>query len=301
MVKGNSTIQTKQSVEEAFEEIVRTDLAYINKWAPAAFSGKDIEGVHQMRVGLRRMRSALNLFTPAIPRKNTKRLAREMRWAAGQLDRARDLDVYIADNLSSKKTKKDKQKKLLRKVALRHRQKAYKRVRRFLKSQRFSAFNDKLIRWLNQKGWRRGLSKVAKSDLSREITYFANQVLDDHRCRILGTGKDIRRMDDEALHRLRIECKKLRYATEFFAPLYGMKMATFSKRLKQLQDVLGVLHDCFVMGGLQNSLLRGKKSRRLVGITDKLMNQSNKSASDLREVLIGSWENFRATRLPWLD
>lgn len=301
MAKGKSSIQTKQSVEGVFEYIIRTDLDYINKWAPAAFSGKDTEGVHQMRVGLRRMRSALNLFTPAIPRKNTKELAREMRWAARQLDRARDLDVYIADNLSSKKAKKDKQKKLLRKVALKHRQKEYKKVRSFLRGQRFRVFNDKLIRWLNKKGWRQDLSKAEKNDLSREITYFANLVLDDHRCKVLGTGRDIRRMDDEDLHRLRIECKKLRYATEFFAPLYGTKMATFSKKLKQLQDVLGVLHDCYVMGGLQRSLLKGKRSRKLVSVADNLMNQRDKSALDLRVVLIGTWENFRTARLPWLE
>lgn len=301
LTKDKSAIQTQQSVEEVFEYIIRTDLDYINKWAPVAFSGKDTEGVHQMRVGLRRMRSALTLFTPAIPRKNTKKLAGEMRWAARQLDRARDLDVYIADNLSSKKATKDKQTKKLRNVALRHRQKEYKKVRGFLRGQRFRAFNDKLIRWLNKKGWRQGFSKAEKNDLSCEITYFANLVLDDHRCKVLGTGRDIRRMDDEDLHRLRIECKKLRYATEFFAPLYGTKMTAFSKKLKQLQDVLGVLHDCYVMGGLQSSLLKGKRSKKLVVVANNLMHQRNKSASDLREVLIGTWENYRTAKLPWLD
>lgn len=300
MAKGDSTIQSKQSVEEVFEEILRTDLAHINKWTPAALLGMDIEGVHQIRVGLRRMRSTLNLFTPATPRKNTKILAREMRWAAEQLDRARDLDVYIADNLSSRKAKKDKQKKLLRKVALKHRHMAYEKVRCFLKGQRFSSFNNMLIRWLNKKEWRQGLSKAEKNDLSLEITYFANQVLDDHRCRVVSAGRNIRRLDDKALHRLRIECKKLRYATEFFSPLYGTKMAAFSKQLEQLQDVLGLLHDRFVMEGLQSSLLKGKKSKKLAAIASKLMDRRNKSASDHREVLIESWENFRVTGLPWL-
>jgi CHAD domain-containing protein len=300
LAKRKSTIQAKQSVEETFEQIIRADLAHINKWAPIAFEGKDIEGVHQMRVGLRRMRSALNLFSPAIPRKITKKLAKEMRWAARQLDRARDLDVYIADNLSSKESKNDKWKKLFRKVALRHRQRAYKQVRSFIKGQRYGALNEKLTRWLNTKGWRQGLSKGEKNDLAREITLFTNQVLDDHLCKVLSAGRNIQRMDDEALHRLRIECKKLRYATEFFSPLYGQEMALFSRQLKQLQDVLGVLHDCFVMGGLQSSLLKGKKSKKLAGVASKLMDQRKKSALDLKEVLFGSWESFIATRLPWL-
>jgi len=301
LAKSKRTIPKNQSVEEVFRYIIKTDFDYINKWAPVAFSGKDIEGVHQMRVGLRRMRSALNLFTPAIPRENTKKLAKEMRWAAKQLDRARDLDVYIADNLSSKKAKKDKQKKKLRKVALKHRKEEHKNVRSFLKGQRFRVFNDRLVRWTDKKGWRKNLSKVEKKDLSREITYFANLVLDDHRCKVLGAGKEIRRMDDDDLHDLRIECKKLRYATEFFMPLYGTKMTTYLKKLKQLQDVLGVLHDCYVMGGLQRNLLRGKRSKKLVGAANNLMQQRNKSASDLREVLIRTWEDFRMARLPWLE
>ena len=301
MDKGPITIQPKQSVEEVFEEILRTDLAHINKWTPVALLGMDIEGVHQIRVGLRRMRSTLNLFTPAIPHKNTKILAAEMRWAARQLDRARDLDVYIADNLSSKKAKKDKKKKLLRKVALKHRQKAYKKVRRFLKGRRYSSFNNMLARWLDKKKWREGLSKAQKKNLSLEVTYFANQVLDDHHGRVVNAGRNIGRLDDKALHRLRIECKKLRYANEFFSPLYGKKMAIFSKQLEQLQDVLGLLHDRFVMEGLQSSLLKGKKSKKLAAIADKLMDERNKSAADQRDVLNESWQRFRATGLPWLQ
>lgn len=301
MTKDKSTIQATQSVEEAFDAIIRADLAYINHWAPAAFSGEDVEGVHQMRVGLRRMRSALTLFSPAIPRRNTKFLAKEMRWAAKQLDRARDLDVYIADNLSPKKIKNSKQKRLLRKVVIKHRRKAYKQVRRFLKGSRFSSFKDKLIHWCNKKRWRQGLSKVEKENLSREITYFSNQVLENHRCRVLNMGQDIRQMDADALHRLRIECKKLRYATEFFSPLYGTKMTPFLKQLKQLQDVLGLIHDCFVMAGLQNSFLKGKKSEKLIRLADKLVSQRNKSAADLRGVMIGAWENFRTARLPWIE
>ena len=55
-----------------------------------------------MRVCIRRMRSALTVFREAIPRKVTASFAKEMRWAVQALDRARDLDVYITENLSSK-------------------------------------------------------------------------------------------------------------------------------------------------------------------------------------------------------
>lgn len=78
-----------------------------------------------MRVALRRMRSALTVFRPAIPRKVTAPLAHEMRWAALQLDHARDLDVYIEDNLSGKKLRPSERK--MRKIVLRRRKVVYDR------------------------------------------------------------------------------------------------------------------------------------------------------------------------------
>ena len=300
MAKQKTTIQANQTVEEAFEQIIRADLAHINQWTPIALKGKDIEGVHQMRVVLRRMRSALTLFSPAIPRRNIKKLAKEMRWSARQLDRARDLDVYIADNLSPKEIKGDKSKKRLRKVALKHRKKAYKQVRSFIKGRRFESFMGRLPQWLDEKGWQQNLNQIDKDELTRPITRFASQVLDDHRCLVLTAGRNIQRKDDEALHRLRIECKKLRYATDFFMPLYKQEMAIFSRHLKQLQNVLGLLHDCYVMSGLQDSLLKGKKAKKLTDVTSRLMDQRRQSALDLREVLFGTWESFTATKLPWL-
>ena len=111
-------VTSDQSVEQAFEQILRTNLTTTRDWEPVVLAGEDPEGVHQMRVCLRRMRSALAVFRPAIPRKVTRSFFKEMRWAAKTLDRARDLDVYIAENLSSKGNKR---KGKMRKLALKNR------------------------------------------------------------------------------------------------------------------------------------------------------------------------------------
>ena len=293
-------IHAKQSIEDVFRRIIRADLMRINDWAPVALAGKDIEGVHQMRVGLRRMRSALTLFRSAIPRRATKKLVTEMRWSAAQLDRARDLDVYIADNLSPQDGDEGKGKKRLRKVAEKHKRNIYRQVRDFIKGKRFRRLNRRLKRWLKTKGWRRRMSKKDRKALYCKIPPFAAWVLEDHRAQVLKVGAKIQSMDDETLHDLRIDCKKLRYASEFFAPLYGDAMPPFTRRLKQLQDVLGLLHDCMVMEGLQQDLLKGKQVKKLNRIARKLMDQRRKSAVDLKTVLFESWDNFAETRPPWL-
>ena len=99
--KTPAPVTTNQSVSEAFATILRHNFAYLLQWEEAARSWEDIEGVHQFRVTVRRMRSALSLFRDAIPKAAGGHWSAEMRWIAGELSLARDLDVFISDGLSS--------------------------------------------------------------------------------------------------------------------------------------------------------------------------------------------------------
>jgi CHAD domain-containing protein len=294
-----SAINPKLSVETTFDHLLRGDLVSVNKWVPVALAGKDVEGVHQMRVGLRRMRSTLTLFRLAFPRRITGSIAQEMRWLALQLDRARELDVYIEQNLSAKAGKRKKGYRLMRKIATAQRQKAYDHVRTVIKGKRFKTFNKHLSHWLDSKGWRKDMSGKERRVLKGKVKPFTAKVLECHRNRVLQNGEDIRKLDSEALHRLRIECKKLRYATEFFAPLYGKKMDIFAGRLRRLQDVLGLLHDCTVMKGLQRDLLKSKKAQKLKAVARKLEDKSMQASQDLSKVLVRSWVDFSKTKQPW--
>ena len=74
MAQEKTTVVDKeQTVEEAFRHILVTNLNAVHEWEPVAVKGEDIEGVHQMRVGLRRMRSALSVFRLAVPRSVARR------------------------------------------------------------------------------------------------------------------------------------------------------------------------------------------------------------------------------------
>ncbi len=100
--KHAAGVDKRQTVEDAFRHILLANLSAVHEWEPVAVKGGDVEGVHQMRVRFRRMRSALSAFRPAVPRKVTAPFAQDMRQAGKTLDDARDLNVYIADNFSSK-------------------------------------------------------------------------------------------------------------------------------------------------------------------------------------------------------
>ena len=284
------------TVEDAFSRVLQGNLSGVKEWAPVALAGEDIEGVHQMRVCLRRMRSALTVFRTAIPKKATKSFAKDMRWASKALDRARDLDVYITENLASKR--KGRQRSL-RKIAERHREEAYGKVGSFIKGQRYADLCKKLSEWTHAKAWREQLSTSQQDKLRENITPFSARVLENHRSAILAYGTEIEHLDSETLHRLRIECKKLRYATEFFAPLYGDQMKAFTGHLKNLQDLLGALHDTAVMKGLQEDLLKTKKNKKLVSFTRKLERRRQKEAQKILKKLSSRWRSFALAERPW--
>jgi CHAD domain-containing protein len=291
-----SSVNSHQTVEESFKHILEVNLASLKVWEPIALVGEDIEGVHQMRIGLRRMRSALSVFRSAIPRKLSRPLAKDMRWAARALDRARDLDVYIVENFPEKGSKHQQK---MQSIARRHRDDEYSRLRGIVQSKRYLSFKREIINWLDTKAWRKQLSEDERKVLRRRITPFACQVLEKHQGDVLVAGKEIKKLDSEALHRLRIECKKLRYATEFFAPLYGERMKDFTKHLKALQDLLGTLHDTAVLSGLQKDLLRGNRNSKLKRIADKQQDNRYKESKEIKKNLIERWQAFSEAEHPW--
>ena len=296
--QNTNVVNTDQSIEQAFEQILRANLAAAGEWEAVVLAGEDPEGVHQMRVCLRRMRSALAVFQPAISRNMTASFLNEMRWAATTLDRPRDLDVYIADNLSSEANKWQSK---LRKLAMKHREKAYGQAIDFIQGERYATLCAELNRWVETRGWRGDLADKGREVLEGNAIPFASEVLDRQRSRVLDGGRNIKKLDSEALHHLRIGCKKLRYAAEYFTPFYGEPMSDFIRHLKSLQDLLGTLHDAAVMPELQKDLLKGRKNRSLLRYARRLVNKRHKQAKAIRKALIQRWGDFSNTERPWMN
>ncbi len=287
-----------QSVEHTFGQILQTNLTTARDWEPVVLAGEDPERIHQMRVCLRRMRSALAVFRTAMPPKLTRSFFKEMRWAAKTLDRARDLDVYIAENLSSKG---NKLKGKMHNIALKDRKRAYEQVTGFIRGKRYKKLCNDFHHWMETQGWRMDLTEEQKDVVEGNIIPFASKVLDHQWTRVLGDGINIESLDNEALHQLRIDCKKLRYAAEFFTSLYEKPTKDFICHIKSLQDLLGTLHDAAVMPELHKDLLKNKKNRNLTHYTQKLVNLRGKQSKTLRKALNDGWSAFSNADRPWMD
>ena len=255
--KTPAPVTANQSVSEAFATIMRHNFEYLLQWEEAARSWEDIEGVHQFRVTVRRMRSALSLFRDAIPKSARGHWSEEMRWVAGELGLARDLDVFISEGLGAVADElplSGCQELLL--LAEERRAQTYKhQVHPMLDSERYRRFKEDFAGWIGRKQWESGEpNKKQEKFLFMNLVPFSRKLMDKQERKVLTAGSNVNRHAPEEMHRLRIECKKLRYAADFFRPLF-MGMGTFISHMRELQDLLGLMNDVAVMRQLLDELL----------------------------------------------
>jgi CHAD domain-containing protein len=200
----------------------------------------DPEHVHQMRVATRRMRAALRLFTSVLP-PEASRLNDELKWIAGQLGPARDLDVQL------QQLRETAAALALTEAAAPYadwldeqRQRAQHCLDQALGSTRFAALAETLSERL-------GTALSPNSEADALVPNDAPRLL-TRAYKALEKRGD--KLDEHSpaprLHAVRIRAKRLRYAAEFFEPAYGKPARRLIKRVVRLQDLLGALQDTVV-------------------------------------------------------
>jgi len=200
----------------------------------------DAETLHQARVGLRRLRCAFSLYKPLLLNDGTAELLRaEVRWLAAELGDVRNIDVVIP------RCEGDARDRL---VAARER--TFEHVRTELASSHTRLLMIDLTEWLTVGAWRTCPAHPAR--LHESVLPITRDLLELRRDRLKRRGKGLAGLDDAHRHKLRIEAKKLRYATEFFGSLYTSskerrRHQRFVDAIERLQDLLGELND-LVMG-----------------------------------------------------
>ncbi len=298
--KKPAPVHAGQRVGEAFGTILNHNLGLLAEAEPLARSWDDIEGVHQLRVTLRRMRSALTVFRSAIPKQLTAQWSEEMRWAGGELGLARDLDVFIDEGLGPVHGKLNlKGEDKLVAIAERHRALAYERVGRMLDSERYARFKEEFAAWLGREGWREGdLKPKIRDRQDAPVVTFGRKILDKHERRVLEAGAHVDPNDAPAMHQLRIECKKLRYTAEFLTPVFA-GMQDFIKEMKGLQDLLGVMNDVAVMHQLFEHLLQGVADPEVLEFAGGLIGWRACGFEHLKGSFDGRWDEFVHAKHPW--
>lgn len=271
---GKPMLSTEMSVAEAFATIMRCNIDQMRANEAAVFAGSDPEGVHQLRVAVRRARAALSVFKPAMNETARGLLAEELRWLQRELGPARDLDVFLADTVHPLLRRLPSEPSLppLRKTVEAAQAAAYARAHAALEDPRYARLLLRLELFLAEGTWKRAGEGGAPGPAEAPIRELAATLLDKRQRQLRKTHKKARDQDEAALHEVRIAAKKLRYAAEFFRDLYGRKAAkAYIAALTELQDTLGAVNDAVVghrlLDELEPKLAKaGEDPRLAVGI-----------------------------------
>jgi len=242
---------------EALGEIVRSILGHtLANVGVARIS--DPEGVHQLRVGIRRLRAVLVLFGRVLRWETSRRFNEELRRMGQVFGRARDWDVFIGETLPAVEAQGAERDwlDLLRGRAEQWRAAAQADVRRELDGPAFTTLLLGLGGWIEDGMGDSALLGTAA--LRRPIVELAPALLGRMARRVARRGKRLKGASREELHALRKSIKKLRYGFEFLAPLYpAEKVETVVDPCEKLQKLLGRLNDAAVTPGLAEQLTEG--------------------------------------------
>lgn len=261
---------------------------------PIILADSDIEGLHQARIGLRRMNSAMTLLKKHTPKDGRKALVKDVGWLQKVTGPARDWDVFLAETVAPLQAENPHSTALqtLAERGQQHRQQAYVAVVEALNSKRYTDMLLRLEAWLMQPAKGKALKQKLK-DVYKEP-------LSDMRAKVMHVVPgDIGLLDEEQLHDLRLDIKALRYAGEFFESLGDEKKAgTFLKSCQKLQDCLGILNDIEVTGILLKQL--GKKSDPVIAEGAELIAaMHDRRKSEELKGLEKCWKKFTSAKPYW--
>jgi triphosphatase len=297
-------LKPRTPVDEAFGRILR---ACIQHWCAneaAALDGRDPEGVHQMRVALRRLRSALSVFGRLLAPERRAWPSGEAKQILRSLGPARDWDVFLTESLGPVLAARPEDHSLmaLRRVAEAARTEAYAAVRAAIGDPSYTRLLLQLGRWIEAGGWREDATPKAVAWLDRPIVAFADRLLAKRHRKALKRGRDFAGLTPAERHRLRIALKKLRYATEFFHSLYRQKRAQpYLAALKELQDALGHLNDVAVAERLVSGLSEraGEERSALAMGSGLVLGWLARGIAEAEAQTIDAWQAFAERKPFW--
>ena len=238
-------LEPGHSAARAFRSIAASALAQASANAAVLARARRPEALHQLRVGLRRMRAAIALFKPMLADDALEGVKSELKWITGELGLARDLDVFLTDTYRPLlEPHRDWPDLANLGHALREaRSAAYDRAQAAVTSTRFGVLIHDVSGWVDVGAWTTDSDPKRAALRARSIGRLAPELLDQARDKLIKHGRKLKRLDAEQRHKLRIHGKQLRYAAGFFGSLYDNQeskaLARFGKASQRVTSTLG--------------------------------------------------------------
>ncbi|HUL92099.1 MAG TPA: CHAD domain-containing protein [Burkholderiales bacterium] len=285
---------------EAFRALCAVCVRHLEGNRYGALATADPEYLHQIRVALRRLRTAFDVFADALPVDAAAELLGELRWLRRALGGARDWDVFLAGTLKPALARHPRHAGLrsIRAACEDSIAEARTASRRALESRRYYA----LMRALRALSYgdaplpSRAAGAARPPQLRRHALAAIAALIGKARKR----GRRLARLDAAELHRLRKAVRRLRYGLLFLAPLLPeARVRPLAAAVEAMQETLGVLNDCAVGETLierARAEARGPKRRKARKLLAKRIAEARAAG---RGQLEAQWRAFRAAQEEW--
>lgn len=300
-LRGAPDLSHAATVGEALERAIGHLLEAALVQLPVALAGEKPEGVHQLRVALRRLRSMLRVFRRAVDTDALRGFDAELRGILGALGPARDWDVWLGGIGAALEAAMPGDRRIaqLLAAAQEERARAYALLRDLLDAPAFRTTLWDGIALLRLGRWRQEATPEMLEALAAPLGRFAVPLLARRWKRLKRDAKGLQHLDAEALHELRLDAKRLRYAAEMFAPLWpGKGTRRFLRRLSALQDVLGLANDAAVARALVAHLATRPALRWAVGAAE---GWAAARTGSIRQDVMRAWAGLSAQDPFWPD
>lgn len=272
---------------EAFHVIAAEALHQVHANERGVLVSSDPEYLHQMRVGMRRLRSAITLFRPLLDDAAEAQSA-FLRELGGRLGPARDWDVFAAEVLPAARAQWPEPglPAGFERASAKLQARAQEASKKSIKTISYDKSMLGLAVWISAQAQPGGRMR-------RPARAFAERVLDERHARVLKRGRHLERLTPAELHRLRIAVKQMRYAVEFFAGLFpARRMSMMRTRLSALQDILGRMNDAVMVSKLMSAVTATSKNRDVAATAGRLAGWHAALAEQHRAVLKPAWRKF---------
>ena len=240
---GPVGVSPDSTLGELAYRVLRKEASAMLARVPGTRLGEDIESLHQMRVATRRMRAGMDMFASVLPVR-AGRLRAELGWLAALLGEVRDLDIQLGRFDDWTEEMPGDHREALDELAdllAGHRVQARRALLEALDSRRYERLVSGLVAMLAQ-----GPSSRSTAGRAPAVVTMPELIEERHRAARKAARRAKRTGAATDYHRLRIRCKRLRYALEFASGLYDGELKGFVRQMTRLQDALGSMQDAAV-------------------------------------------------------
>lgn len=281
------------AIDKHLEKVIKHEANVLKDKSP--------EDLHQMRVGMRRLRSAITGFAPALklPKAAQEKKIGKLARILGTL---RDLDVLQAALEGEYKPSLPSNEQKALATALddldKQRRKAVTAVKETLHSKSYKSLKQSLTKWLQQPKYQ-AIAQMPIEEVLPDLLLPEVSKLLLHPGWLLGkeikeaeieTVEQLLATEGEVLHSLRKQVKRTRYQMEVFSDFYGEAYTAYLEDVKSIQEVLGKIQDGAVLADF------------LLEVSDKEIKHSSPTlASQLAQKSYEAWQQWQNLQQRYLN